>query len=78
MLVQEHHSIVTVQNISVPYKAVADFCRRHGIRELSLFGSLLRDNFTDQNDVDVLVDFLPGISVTFFELRHEIDARTNL
>jgi predicted nucleotidyltransferase len=40
--------------------AVADFCRRHHIRELSLFGSILRDDFTDLSDVDVLVDFEDG------------------
>jgi predicted nucleotidyltransferase len=40
--------------------AVADFCRRNHIRELSLFGSILREDFTDVSDVDVLVDFEEG------------------
>ncbi|MBU0606661.1 MAG: nucleotidyltransferase domain-containing protein [Armatimonadetes bacterium] len=36
---------------------VAEVCRRHGIRRLSLFGSVLRDDFGPDSDVDVLVEF---------------------
>lgn len=49
-------------------EAVADFCRRHRIRESALFGSILRDDFTDHRDIDVLVDFQPRSRVTFFDL----------
>ncbi len=45
--------------ISVPMEAIADFSRRHRVRELALFGSVLRDDFTPESDVDVLIDFLP-------------------
>lgn len=45
--------------IDIPRQAVADFCRRHGIRRLSLFGSVLRDDFRPDSDVDVLVEFQP-------------------
>lgn len=45
--------------ISIPSEAVADFCRRHGIARIALFGSVLRDDFTPQSDVDFLVEFLP-------------------
>ena len=45
--------------IDIPQQAVADFCRRHGIRRLSLFGSVLRDDFGPDSDVDVLVEFRP-------------------
>ncbi len=47
---------------------MAGFCRKHGIRELSLFGSVLRDDFRPQSDVDVLVDFEPETSVSLFDL----------
>lgn len=40
--------------------ALVAFCRRHGIGRLALFGSVLRDDFTDSSDVDVLVEFEPG------------------
>ena len=41
-------------------ETVAGFCRRHHIRRLSLFGSILRDDFRPESDVDVLVEFEPG------------------
>lgn len=40
--------------------AIADFCRRHHIRKLALFGSILRDDFRPDSDIDVLVEFEPG------------------
>ncbi len=39
---------------------IASFCREHGIRRLSLFGSVTRADFTPASDVDVLVEYLPG------------------
>ncbi len=39
---------------------ISAFCRRHHIRRLSLFGSVLRDDFAADSDVDVLVEFAPG------------------
>lgn len=49
-------------------KKIADFCRRHHIRKLSLFGSVLRNDFRPDSDVDVLVEFEPGASVGFLRL----------
>ena len=46
--------------ISVPDRELAAFCRRNYIRKLSFFGSVLRDSFTADSDVDVLVEFEPG------------------
>ncbi len=54
--------------ITVPMEAIADFCRRHRVRELALFGSVLRDDFTPESDVDVLIDFLPETRITLFGL----------
>ncbi len=48
------------RNVTVPQEQIAEFCRRHGIRRLSLFGSVLRDDFGPDSDVDVLVEFRPG------------------
>jgi len=47
-------------NIEIPKEKIADFCRRHHIRSLALFGSVLRDDFGPDSDVDVLVEFEPG------------------
>lgn len=46
--------------VSIDRDAVSAFCRRHHIRRLALFGSVLRDDFGPESDVDVLVEFEPG------------------
>jgi len=53
--------------IFVPQDIISFFCKRHHIRKLSLFGSVLRDDFRPDSDVDVLVEFKPG-SVPGFEI----------
>jgi predicted nucleotidyltransferase len=45
---------------AVPKGQLAEFCRRNHIRRLSLFGSILRDDFGPGSDIDVLVEFEPG------------------
>lgn len=52
-----------VAQIEIPREKIADFCRRHRIRKLSLFGSVLRDDFGPDSDMDVLVEFEPGARV---------------
>ena len=54
--------------------AVAAFCRRHHVRRLALFGSVLRDDFTPESDVDVLVEFEPGLvpGLRFFSMEVEL------
>ena len=47
---------------------IADFCERHHIRRLAIFGSALRGDFGLGSDVDVLVDFMPGHTPGFFRL----------
>lgn len=54
--------------VDVDRKALADFCRRHRVRRLSLFGSVLTDRFSPTSDVDVLVEFEPGARVGFLDL----------
>jgi hypothetical protein len=44
-------------NVEIPKEQIADFCRKWKIVELSLFGSVLRDDFRPDSDVDVLVSF---------------------
>ncbi len=46
--------------IFVDREKVGDFCRKHHIRKLAFFGSVLRENFGPDSDVDVLVEFEPG------------------
>ena len=54
--------------IPIDYDKVASFCRRHRIRRLALFGSVLRDDFRPDSDVDTLVEFEPGVAVGFIRL----------
>jgi predicted nucleotidyltransferase len=57
-----------IKNIVVPKEKIADFCKRHHIRKLSFFGSVLRDDFKPESDVDVLVEFEPGEVVGLIRL----------
>ena len=54
-------------------EAIADFCRRWNITELSLFGSVLRDDFRPDSDVDVLVTFVPGEAPSLFKHVDMVD-----
>lgn len=53
---------------------VADLCRRYGVRRLAFFGSVLRHDFTPESDLDVLVEFLPGVrtGLAFFGLELDL------
>jgi predicted nucleotidyltransferase len=72
--------------INVPKSKVASFCKRHHIRKLSLFGSVLTDKFRAESDIDVLVEFetgfTPGFAIVSMEneladiLGRKVDLRT--
>jgi hypothetical protein len=60
--------------IDIPKKKIAEFCRRNRIRRLAFFGSVLRDDFGPDSDVDVLVEFEPDARVGLITLSGmEID-----
>lgn len=46
--------------VAIPQEKISSFCKKHHIRRLSLFGSVLRDDFRADSDVDVLVEFDPA------------------
>jgi predicted nucleotidyltransferase len=54
--------------ITIPEERIVAFCRRNQVRSLALFGSVLREGFTANSDVDVLVEFEPGARVGFLAL----------
>ena len=54
--------------ISMPKDSIAEFCVRNRVRRLSLFGSVLREDFSPDSDVDVLVEFEPGTRVGLIRL----------
>ena len=63
-----------VRNIEVDRDQIATLCRRHRIKKLSLFGSVLRADFRPDSDVDFLVEFEPGQHVGFriFDIEEEL------
>ncbi len=63
-------------HLDIPSTALAEFCRRHHIRKLWLFGSALRDDFGPDSDVDVLVRFEPGtvVGMRILDMEEELAA----
>src|SRR5688572_22551967 len=59
--------------IDIPIDRVEAFCRKYGVAEFALFGSVLRDDFRPDSDVDVMLTFAPGHGFTF-ENTPEIQA----
>ncbi|WP_040898832.1 nucleotidyltransferase [Xenococcus sp. PCC 7305] len=72
--------------INLSQEEIKQFCQRHSIHKLSLFGSVLTDHFTRESDVDVLVEFergkTPGLAIITMEdelsnmINRKIDLRT--
>ena len=62
-------------NIDLPMDKIADFCKRWQIKELALFGSVLRDDFRPDSDIDLLVTFVPGASRSLF---NQVDMQDEL
>jgi predicted nucleotidyltransferase len=54
------HTPSNLPQFPIPTERIAEFCRRHHIRMLALFGSVLRPDFGPDSDIDVVVDFEPG------------------
>ena len=74
-------------HIELPKERIEEFCKRHHIRKLSLFGSALRDDFSPESDLDLLVEFDPvhipglirlaGMEIELTEiLGRKVDMRT--
>ena len=59
--------------IPIESDEIAEFCRRNQIGRLAFFGSVLRDDFGPDSDVDVLVEFEPGARVGFFAIARMQD-----
>ena len=56
--------------ITIPRKKLAEFCRRWKISELAFFGSVLREDFHQSSDIDLLVSFRPKARISLFDLVH--------
>jgi len=54
--------------VNIPRKKLAEFCRRWNISELAFFGSILRKDFRQSSDIDLLVSFSPKARVSLLDL----------
>jgi predicted nucleotidyltransferase len=59
---------MTLHGIHIPEDRVAELCRRHCMRRLAFFGSILRDDFSRESDIDLLVEFEPSQPVGLLRL----------
>ncbi len=60
----------TKSQIGIDPNQLAAFCERWKIGELALFGSVLREDFRPDSDIDLLVTFMPGARWSLFDLAH--------
>src|SRR5262245_56351302 len=73
-LIERPEDAVELHGITLSRSWIAEFCRRHHVRRFALFGSILRDDFGPESDVDVLVEFEPGKTpgLAFFGMQDEL------
>lgn len=67
-----------MNRLSIYDEQIAEFCRKHHIRKLAVFGSVLRDDFHPESDVDVLVEFELGQGPGFIGLGFMEDELSGL
>lgn len=60
--------VAAFHSIRINRDQIANFCRKHGVRRLSLFGSVLRPDFRPGSDIDVLVEFEEGQTPSLMDL----------
>jgi hypothetical protein len=76
-----------IAQFKIPKEKIEEFCKKNGIRKLSVFGSFLRQDFGPESDLDILVEFEPKQKVGFLKLagmerelseilNHKVDLRT--
>ena len=67
---------MSAAHLAISEEAIAAFCKKWGIKELALFGSVLRDDFGPESDVDVLYTMLPDRQCGFheyFDMKDELE-----
>jgi hypothetical protein len=74
LILNDNKDNMKTKNLHIDREKIADFCLRHHIRKLAFFGSVLREDFEPQSDIDVLVEFEPGHTpgLAFFAMQEEL------
>ena len=57
-----------LRELDLPVQEITKLCQRYRVRELALFGSVLRKDFSDSSDIDLLVEFEPDARISFLTL----------
>lgn len=68
---------IDLKSLELPVDEIQAFCERWKIVEFSFFGSVLRDDFSDGSDLDVLIDFAPDAQwglFDFVDMKQELEA----
>ena len=66
---------MTLQSgLEIPTEKIAEICRRYGIQEMAVFGSAARNDMRPDSDVDIMVEFFPGVvhGWEYFQLEEEL------
>lgn len=69
---------LNIRKSEIPLEEIANLCQSWHINKLSLFGSFLREDFTPESDIDILVEFEPGFTPGFFKLYQIEEELSNL
>ena len=64
--------------INIPKDRLAEFCRKHRVRKLAVFGSVLRDDFRSDSDIDVLIEFTPDAGHSLFDFARMVSELADL
>jgi len=77
LIIHNRYNVIAMKfhNIDISEDKVAEFCRRRKVVELALFGSVLRDDFGPDSDIDVLITFTPDCGWSLwdlFDMREEL------
>jgi hypothetical protein len=59
---------MAARKMDLPLQEIAELCRRYSVRELSIFGSFLGEDFRPESDIDLLVEFAPDAEIGFLAL----------
>ena len=69
---------VHISQIAIPFQSIKEICERYHVRQMILFGSVLRNDFSENSDIDILVDFDPEFEmgyIRFYTLQQELSDR---
>lgn len=59
---------MTINKINIQEEQISKLCKQFKINELALFGSALREDYTENSDIDLLVEFIPDSGITLFNI----------